>query len=214
MGEFSFKTALTDCRKIVETEPDDGWKDFTLRVLDDWREHGAVESNWHAIETAAMRDGQNGLSPFPLIEWVINQAVGQKKAVVEKNTCKQGKKEIVATKFELLEERALSSAEKDLRESRDPKYSGQVIEGAVKRVLAHKLRSDRLQILGRKPNPRRLFIADCRQMFIDTCGQPLDNVAQMLVEVISEREPPKNAVRNALKPTTKAARGRDIRKQK
>jgi hypothetical protein len=206
----AFGTALADCRKIVEAETDDGWKAFTLATIDLWIDR-RFETEWELIDKAATAGGQKPVSPHVLIEWVLNQAVIQKKArdrFVPKET-ERRKKTVIVVDSKNLEDQALVSAEKDWRAARDPKRSDLNKSAITKRQLAHKLRADRQRILGRKPNPERLFITACRQMFLDTCGQPLDKVTESLAYVVTGKE---QDIRSALKPTTKAAR--DIRATK
>jgi hypothetical protein len=210
---MAFGTALAGCRKIVESEADDGWKAFTLATIDNWIDL-RFETEWEAIEKAATSGGRKPLSPYPLIEWVIDEAIKQKKVrdrFVSKTT-RRGKKFVKIVESKLLEDQALSSAEKDWRAARDPKRWDLNESAVAKRHFAQKLRTDRQRILGRKPNPERLFIAACRQMFIDTCGQPLDDVTKVLTNVVTGKEVKVKEFRSALKPTTKAAR--DIRRQK
>ncbi len=203
MPAVTFKTQLAACRKIVAEEPDDGWRDFTLQVIDRWRDEPDVDKAWQTILRAATSGGRKPLSPLPLIEWVIEQAI------VHKRLCDD-----VIPKSESLENRAIAAGEKDWRAARRQGNVDLVGAAAVKTTMALQHRGDRIRVLGRQPKlaPQKRFIKLCREMFVSTCGQPLERVVEMLASVVVGHELKPNAVRDALKSTTR--KGRDTRGEK
>jgi hypothetical protein len=191
---------------MVEGEEDDGWKALTIRVLDDWRDHGAVEDNWKTIQNAVTQRAapeekaliatgrREPLSPLPLIDWVIDQAI------VYKRLCDD-----VIPKSENLENRAIAAAEKEWRHGTD------LSRAAGLKETARQNRAYRVRLLGRQPKmaPQKRFIRLCREMLMNTCGQPLDQVNEMLTSVVVGHALNANAIRDALKATTR--KGRDTR---
>jgi hypothetical protein len=201
MAAASFKALLADSIKIVaESPPRDDWHAFTLEVLNRWHDEPDVDKAWEKIQTAATSDSKTPLSPLPLIDWVVQQAIAYKIIVDD-----------VIPGSEKRENLVIAGAERvrlDAKKTKNP----QLLRIAADRTArAWEHRAERKRILGRtrKPNPKRSFALECRQMLLDTCGQPLDEVAGMLASVISGRVVD---MRDTLKPTTKAAR--DIRKKK
>jgi hypothetical protein len=199
----TFKAQLAECRKIVAEEPDDGWRDFTLKVLDDWRDEPDVEKAWDTISRAATSGGREPLSPFPLIEWVIEQAIVHKRLTDE-----------VIPESASLENRSITAAEKDWRAVRQSGNTDLAWAAAAKTTIARQHRADRIRVLGRQPKmaPQKRFIKLCREMFIENCGQPLEQVSEMLTSVVVGHDLKKNAIRDALKSTTR--KGRDTRGEK
>jgi hypothetical protein len=107
MAVVTFKAQLAECRKIVAEEPDDGWRDFTLQLLDRWRRDARANTTWETIEKTSMRGEQKPLWPGDLVEWVIDRAREQKRLVEE-----------VVPQSAHREKRVLSEAEKNWRASR------------------------------------------------------------------------------------------------
>jgi hypothetical protein len=203
MPVVTFKTQLAECRKIAAEEPDDGWRDFTLQVIDRWRDEPDVDKAWQTIMRAATSGGRKPLSPLPLIEWVIEQAI------VHRRLCDD-----VIAESERLENRVIAAAEKDWLAGRQPGNTDMSWAAAAKREIAQQHRADRMRVLGRQPKlaPQKRFIKLCREMFVSTCGQPLERVVEMLASVVVGHELKPNAVRDALKSTTR--KGRDTRGKK
>jgi hypothetical protein len=200
MGELSFKSRLDDFKKIVAAENDDGWKAFDLAVLDRWQEHAFVNDGWTAIQKAATRDGERPLWPGDLVEWVIDRAREQKRLV-----------EDVVPKSAALERKVILESEKNWREARKGNGDLALLAGVRSRA-AQQHKVERLRVLGRQPNPRKMFILSCRQFLLINCGQPLDAVVEMLLFVVSGIGAKDNEVRDALKASTRE--GRDTKKQK
>ncbi|MGY8660939.1 hypothetical protein Q3C01_01055 [Bradyrhizobium sp. UFLA05-109] len=188
----SFTMVLANCRQQVSAEAQHEWKSFDLAVVDRWREHAFVDGAWQAIERASSRVSDKALEPTGLIEWVLEQARLQKRLVDE-----------VIPLSGPLEKRAIAAAEKEWRATRG-KRGG--ISAGAKRDLALHHRENRIRLLGRQPNPRKRFILLCREMFIANCGQPLDDVTEMLVFVVFGVAAGSNEVRDALKPSTRLGR--------
>lgn len=193
----TFKTQLAECRTFAAAAPDDGWRDFTLEVLDRWQEEPDVDKAWETVLKAAISGGRQPLPPLPLIEWVIDQAI------VYKRLCDD-----VVPKSEHFENRAIAAAEKEWRHGTDLRRAASLKE----RAQQH--RADRIRVLGRQPKlaPQKRFIKLCREMLISNCGQPLDQVIEMLTSIVVGHELKPNAVRDALKASTRE--GRDTKKQK
>jgi hypothetical protein len=197
----SFKALLAEWIKIVaESPPRDDWHAFTLKVLNRWHDEPDVDKAWNKIQTAATSDGKAPLSPLPFIDWVVQQAIAYKIIVDD-----------VIPGSEKGENLVIASAER-VRLDAKKKKNPQLLRIAADRTAqAWEHREERKRILGRtgKPNPKRSFALECRQMLLNTCGQPLDDVVGMLASVVSGRVVD---MRDTLKPTTKAAR--DIRTPK
>jgi hypothetical protein len=197
MTAFPFKAFLDKCQNTTLAEPDHEWKTFDLGIIGRWQDHAFADGAWEMIEKAATRDGRKPLWPGDLVEWIIEQARIQKRLVEE-----------VVPKSSEIERKVISAAEKDWRTSRDG------IGGAwagTRRDFAQQHRANRIRILGRQPNPRKRFIRLCRELFIANCGQPLDEVIEMLVYVVSGHETKDNEVRDALKASTRAGRTPKLR---
>ena len=192
MTQVPFKMILTELRKQVLAEPDHEWKTFDLAVIDRWQEHGFADAAWQAIEKASLRASNKSLEPGGLVEWIIDQARLHKRLVDE-----------VIPRSEELEKRAIAAAEKQWRATRGS--AGGICAGA-KRDLALHHRQNRIAVLGRQPNPRKKFILLCRELFLANCGQPLDDVTEMLVFVVFGTAAGDNEVRDALKPSTRHGR--------
>jgi hypothetical protein len=113
-----------------------------------------------------------------------------------------------------LETRAIAAAEKEWRGRRRQGNTNLAWTAAAKDTMARQLRADRTRVLGRQPKqaPQKRFIKLCREMFINNCGQPLEQVIEILASVVVGHELKPNAVRDALKPTTR--KGRDTRRKK
>ena len=190
----SFKSHLDHCRKTVLEEPDSSWKSFDLAVLDRWRDDSRANTAWKTIQKAALRGDDKPLWPGDLVEWVIDQARQQKRLT-----------EDVIPQSADLEKRVLSEAEKNWRASRTGDGELAFLAGLQSRA-AHGHRADRQRVLGRQPNPRKLFIKGCRDLLIANCGQPLDEVIELLVFVATGVEARDNEVRDALKATTRSGR--------
>jgi hypothetical protein len=215
MPELTFKTQLAERRKIVAEEPDDDWHAFTLKILDHWRDHALVEDSWIAIEKAILDRASREepykvtaaevASTFPslLIDWVLAHAIAYKRMVDE-----------LIPGAEKRENLALTAAEKVRRDAKRTKNPDLLRIAADRTAQAWEHRQKRMRILGRtgKPNPKRSLVVECRQMFLDTCGEPMDDVVGMLASVVTGRAVD---IRDALKPTTRATRAkRDTRKPK
>jgi hypothetical protein len=197
MTAVTFKAQLAECKAFVAKEPDDGWQSFTLELLDRWQEEPDVNKAWEAILKAATSDGLKPLSPLPLIEWVIEQAIIYKRLSDD-----------VIPKSENLENRAIAAAEKEWRHGTDFAWA------AASKERARQNRANRIRVLGRQPKlaPQKRFIKLCREMLINNCGQPLEQVNEMLTSVVVGHELKPNAVRDALKATTR--KGRDTKRKK
>ncbi|MEO6842212.1 MAG: hypothetical protein ABI192_15790 [Bradyrhizobium sp.] len=192
-----FKAKLAECRSFAASEPDDGWRDLVLAVLDRWQAEPDVDKAWDTILRAATSGGREALSPIPLIEWAIDQAI------LYKRLCNE-----VVPKSDNLEKRAISAAEKEWKHGTNLEWA------AATKKSAQQHRSDRIRILGRQPRlaPQKRLINLCREMLVEKCGQPLDQVNELLTSVIVGQEIKPNAIRDALKPSTRA--GRDTKHQK
>lgn len=194
MAAQSFKSHLDHCRKLVQQEPSNAWTAFDLAVLDRWQDHDNANAAWEAIQKAAVRGGNKPLWPGDLVEWVIERAHEQKRIVGD-----------IVPESTALENRVLSEAEKNWRRSRKGDGDLALLAGLQSRAaLEH--RANRQRVLGRQPNPRKLLIRACRDLLIMNCGQPLDEVIEMLVFVATGVEPKDNEVRDALKATTRRGR--------
>jgi hypothetical protein len=199
--EQSFKSVLADCRRIVEGEKDDRWRDFTLEVLDRWIDEPDADKAWNTILKSAKTGGRLPLSPFPLIEWVIDQAIEQKRLRDE-----------IIPRSKQLEERAISLGQRSWRAGLREENAELIDAAHKKATFALQYRQRRVRVLGRQPNPHKIFIKSCREMFIANCGQPLEPVVELLTSVVMGRPLKPNAVRDALKLTTR--KGRDTRGKK
>jgi hypothetical protein len=135
MTAVTFKAHLAECRQIVEQEPDDGWRDFTLTVLDRWRDEPDVNKAWDAILRAATSGGAEPLSPFPLIEWVLEQAKVYNRLSDE-----------VIPQSANLETRAIAAAEKEWRGRRRQGNTNLAWTAAAKDTMARQLRADRTRV--------------------------------------------------------------------
>jgi hypothetical protein len=188
---------------VVADLPDDGWRDFTLEVLDRWRDEPDVDKAWEEIQKTASSSGCEPPPPFPFIEWVIGEA-----KIYKRVTCE------IIPKSENLENRAIAAAERDWRSRRQPGNADLALTAAAKDKMARDYREKRIRLLGRQPKgvPQKRFIKLCREMFVNNCGQPLEKVIELLTTVVVGHELKPNAVRDALKPTTRE--GRDTKKQK
>jgi hypothetical protein len=193
----TFKSRLAECQAFTAKEPDDGWRSLILEVLNRWQEEPDAEKAWEMILKAATSEGREPLSPTPLIEWVIEQAILYKRLSDD-----------VIPKSEHLENRAIAAAEKEWRHGTDLAWA------AASKKDARQHRADRIRVLGRQPKlaPQKRFIKLCREMLMSNCGQPLELVNEMLTSVVVGHELKPNAVRGALKATTR--KERDTRRRK
>jgi hypothetical protein len=192
MAAFSFTVFLDQCKDRVEAEPDHDWKAHDLTVLNRWREHAFANGAWDLIHKAATQSGGGGLWPGDFVEFVLTQARVQKRLVEE-----------VVPQSAHFERKRIAEAEKEWRASRNG--IGATAAG-IKRDAAIQHRFDRIRVLGRQSNPRKRLILLCRELFIANCGQPLDEVTEMLVFVIFGSEAGGNEVRDALKASTRSGR--------
>ncbi|MDH2400792.1 hypothetical protein QCM77_12685 [Bradyrhizobium sp. SSUT18] len=190
----SFRDQLSHVRRQVASEEQTEKRVFELAVIDRWSEHAAANEAWEAIDRAATSDGSPYLEPVDLIAWVLEKGWEHHRLVTE-----------IVPQSKALEDRAVSQAEKNWRTARngDPNFG---ILAGIQNKLARNQAAMRLRVLGRQPNPRKLFILACRELFIANCGQPLDQVTEILLFAVSGAEPKTNEVRDALKASTRAGR--------
>jgi hypothetical protein len=193
LANVTFKHVIDHCRAQVLAEPDSKIRQLELTVLDRWKKHGDINGAWERIEKAAIKDGKKSLPAEDFIAWVLDQARVYNSIVVEE----------VIPQSPALERRAIAWAEREWRKTRNA--VGAESAGRI-RDLALRHRANRVRILGRQPNPRKVFINLCRDLFLENCGQSLDAVIETLVYVVFGREPKNNEVRDALKPTTRKGR--------
>jgi hypothetical protein len=173
-------------------EPDSATRQLELTVLDRWKTHDDVNRAWERIRQAATKGGKQPLSAEDFIAWVLEQAKINRRIVDD-----------VIPESPDLERKMIANAEREWRKTRTG--LGATAAG-IKRDRAHQLRLDRTRILGRQPNPRKRFIRLCYELFTANCGQPLDQVTELLLLVVFGTPAGDNEVRDALKASTRDGR--------
>jgi hypothetical protein len=125
MPAVTFKAQLDERRMVVADRPDDGWRDFTLEVLDRWRDEPDVDKAWEEIQKTASSSGRELPPRLPFIDWVIGEA-----KIYKRVTCE------IIPKSENLENRAIAAAERDWRSRRQPGNADLALTAAAKDKMA------------------------------------------------------------------------------
>jgi hypothetical protein len=190
----TFRDQLAHVRRQVANEPDTQRRNFELTIIDRWSKHPAANEAWVAINRAATSDGRPPLEPVDFVAWVLQKGWEHYRLTTD-----------VVPKSKAREEHVISQAEKNWRIAREGDADLGVVAG-IQNKLARVHGATRLRVLGRQPNPRKLFIQSCRELFIANCDQPLDQITELFLFVVSGIEAKANEVRDAVKLSTRAGR--------
>ena len=185
----SFKAELAAYqRQVVPEIADDDQRQLAVKIIDDWKDHAAVEKTWNTIKRKLPAEVMPTAAEF--INLVLERRLSWEQ--VNKKVIQQG-----------------PQVEADTRRTANYHWkSGDYDNAKGKMSDADKFHEMRDRLLGRKKAlaPRKLFTKDWSDKFRELCGDPLDEVVRVLTEIAFERLATISAVRGVQKPTTRRAR--------
>jgi hypothetical protein len=185
-----FRSELEAYRRRLVAEKADDWQ---TRLIDNWRDHGAVETTWNKIREKLAPEDMPTAEEF--IWLVLNNRI-----VVANGLARVNRE---------------SPAVEAAVHARADKFwdSGNYSAATTVRSQLNNFREERSRLLGRKPKdaPRKRFMKGWSDKFTELCGQPLYEVVLVLTEVAFGREVTPGAVRGAHRPTTRQSRSHKAR---
>jgi hypothetical protein len=186
----SFKNELTSYRRrSVPKIANDEQRQLAVRIIDDWKDHAAVETIWNTIKQKLPA------KDLPTAEEFIYLVLERRLSWEEFN-----KKKVIQQGPEV---------EANVRRTANLHWKkGDYDNAKDKMVYADKFHARRDQLLGRKKTtaPQKLFMKGWSDKFRELCGDPLDEVVRVLTEIAFDKAVPMSAVRDTGKPTTRKAR--------
>jgi len=166
--EPTFKSALVAYQQQALKDAAGPERDLIAAVIDRWLEHRdrEIETIWHKIVEASDANGKERPVAEGFIDWFLMTCL-----VCERLSDTIAEAPAVYSALRV-------QAERDWKQERVSKAANTRII-----VKAHARKMD--DVLGRKKKeaPRVRFMRMVREMFIENCGKPLNDVVAVLTEV-------------------------------